>query len=84
MPDNSLSLPRAAVLLRLPYYSVYRLALSGVLGPITRQVGQWRLDANSVRVYLEQRDSTQSAQSPENSTPATDDATDGAGNENAA
>jgi hypothetical protein len=80
MSDKRITLPAAAVLLRLPYYTAHRLALRGALGSVEQVAGRWLLDADSVRAYIEQRDSLhafieQRAKLAAGQTLATDDAT---------
>jgi predicted site-specific integrase-resolvase len=80
MPENRITLPAAAVLLRLPYYTAHRLALRGALGPIEQMAGRWLLDAEEVRAYCEQRNGAvgsipERAKSAASETPATGDAT---------
>jgi len=53
--DNHITLPQAAALLRVPYYTAHRLALRGSLGFVHQIAGRWLLEADGVRAYIEQR-----------------------------
>jgi hypothetical protein len=55
LPDNHITLPAAAALLRVPYYTAHRLALRGSLGSVHQIAGRWLLEADGVRAYIEQR-----------------------------
>jgi hypothetical protein len=52
---KQITLPVAAVLLRMPYYTAHRLALRGALGPVQQIAGRWLLDADAVQAYIDQR-----------------------------
>ena len=50
---TEISLPQAAVLLGLPWYTAHRLATRGVLGPVRRIAGRWLLDEAEVQAYAQ-------------------------------
>ena len=53
--EKDITLPEAAVRLRLPYYTAHRLALRGLLGPVRQIAGRWILSDDRVTAYLDQR-----------------------------
>jgi predicted site-specific integrase-resolvase len=54
--SQELSLPVVAARLGMSWHVVYRLALSGKLGPLTRANNRWILTAAGIEAY-EQRES---------------------------
>jgi hypothetical protein len=52
---TEISLPEAAAILGVPWYSARRLALRGLLGSTRRIGGVWLLDEQAVRTYAAER-----------------------------
>lgn len=52
---SKITLPQAAILLRVPDYTCRRLAFRGALGPIENVAGRYLLDGDAVQAYIDQR-----------------------------
>jgi hypothetical protein len=52
---DDITLPQAAALIGLPWYTAHRLALRGELGPVRQIAGRWLLQQSHVLAFVERR-----------------------------
>lgn len=67
---TEITLPQAAVLLGLPWYTAHRLATRGALGPVRRIAGRWLLHEVEVRAYAQRAENNREEQGERAKLPA--------------
>ena len=69
--QDVVSLPLAAAKLGVSYAVVYRLAISGELGPVNQSRGRWQVTAAGIDAYAARSTDTQRADSGSGQQPTT-------------